>query len=45
MFNTKQTTGVKGTPITIIQVNQTDYISLTNIARYKNPTANEIASG
>jgi hypothetical protein len=38
MFNTKQTIEVKGTPITIIQVNQTDYISLTNIARYKNPT-------
>lgn len=26
-----------GTAITIIQVNQEDYISLTNIARYKNP--------
>ena len=38
MSNTKQTIEVKGTPITIIQVNQTDYISLTNIARYKNPT-------
>ncbi len=38
MSNTKQIIEVKGTPITIIQVNQTDYISLTNIARYKNPT-------
>jgi hypothetical protein len=37
MPNTKQFIEVKGTPITIIQVNQTDYISLTNIARYKNP--------
>ena len=38
MTSTKQIIEVKGTPITIIQVNQTDYISLTNIARYKNPT-------
>jgi len=37
MSNTKQIIEVKGTPITIIQVNQTDYISLTNIARHKNP--------
>jgi KilA-N domain len=37
MTNTKQSIQVKGTPITIIQVNQTDFISLTNIARYKNP--------
>jgi hypothetical protein len=28
---------VKGTAITIIQVNKSDYISLTNIARHKNP--------
>jgi len=28
---------VKGTAIAIIQVNQSDYISLTNIARHKNP--------
>ncbi|MBN8854513.1 MAG: DNA-binding protein [Sphingobacteriales bacterium 50-39] len=28
---------VQGTAITIIQVNQSDYISLTNIARHKNP--------
>ena len=28
---------VKGTAITIIQVNQSDYISVTNIARHKNP--------
>ncbi|MDO6434395.1 KilA-N domain-containing protein [Flavitalea sp. BT771] len=33
----KQTIEVKGTPITIMQVNQQDYISLTNIARHKNP--------
>jgi hypothetical protein len=37
MPNTKQIIEVKGTPITIIQVNQADYISLTNIARHKNP--------
>jgi hypothetical protein len=37
MPDKKQTIKVKGTPITIIQVNQFDYISLTNIARYKNP--------
>ena len=34
----KQIIEVKGTSITIIQVNQSDYISLTNIARHKNPT-------
>ena len=33
----KQIIEVKGTSITIIQVNQSDYISLTNIARHKNP--------
>jgi hypothetical protein len=33
----KQTIEVKGTPFTIMQVNQEDYISLTNIARHKNP--------
>jgi hypothetical protein len=38
MPNAKQVIEVKGTPILIIQVNQTDYISLTNIARYKNPS-------
>ena len=37
MPDKKQTIKVKGTPITIIQVNQFDFISLTNIARYKNP--------
>jgi KilA-N domain len=37
MPNTKQIIEVKATPITIIQINQTDYISLTNIARHKNP--------
>jgi hypothetical protein len=37
MPNRKQIIEVKGTPITIIQVNKTDYISLTNIARHKNP--------
>ena len=38
MAEKKQIIEVKGTPITIIQVNQSDFISLTNIARYKNPT-------
>jgi len=33
----KQIIEVKGTVITVIQVNQSDYISLTNIARHKNP--------
>jgi hypothetical protein len=37
MPDKKQIIEVKGTPITIIQVNQSDYISLTNIARHKNP--------
>jgi hypothetical protein len=37
MAREKQIIEVKGTAITIIQVNQSDYISLTNIARYKNP--------
>jgi hypothetical protein len=37
MTREKQIIEVKGTAITIIQVNQSDYISLTNIARYKNP--------
>src|ERR1700736_3004824 len=38
MADKKQIIEVKGTAITIIQVNQSDYISLTNIARHKNPT-------
>jgi hypothetical protein len=37
MTREKQIIEVKGTAITIIQLNQSDYISLTNIARYKNP--------
>lgn len=37
MQSIKQIIEVKGTQIAIIQVNQTDYISLTNIARHKNP--------
>jgi len=37
MQNNKQIIEVKGIPVTIIQVNQSDYISLTNIARHKNP--------
>jgi hypothetical protein len=37
MPDKKQTIEVKGTEITIIQVNHSDYISLTGIARYKNP--------
>jgi hypothetical protein len=28
---------VKGTEITIFEINQNDYLSLTDIARYKNP--------
>ena len=37
MHGTKQIIEVRGTQIAIIQVNQTDFISLTNIARHKNP--------
>ncbi|HEY4290319.1 MAG TPA: KilA-N domain-containing protein [Puia sp.] len=37
MTKEKQIIEVKGTAITIIQIKQSDYISLTNIARYKNP--------
>jgi hypothetical protein len=37
MPDKKQIIEVKGTIITIIQVNQSDFISLTNIARHKNP--------
>jgi hypothetical protein len=37
MTEKKQIIEVKGTPITIIKVNQSDYISLTSIARHKNP--------
>jgi hypothetical protein len=37
MTEKKQIIEVKGTPITIIQVNQSDFISLTSIARHKNP--------
>jgi len=37
MVHKKQIIEVQGTAITIIQVNQSDYISLTNIARHKNP--------
>jgi hypothetical protein len=37
MHGAKQIIEVKGTQISIIQINQTDYISLTNIARHKNP--------
>ena len=37
MSDKKQIIEVQGTAITIIQVNQSDYISLTNIARHKNP--------
>lgn len=38
MTEKKQTIDVKGTEIVIIQVNQSDYISLTSIARHKNPS-------
>lgn len=37
MPDNKQIIEVKGTAIAIIQVNREDYISLTNIARHKNP--------
>lgn len=37
MVDKKQFIEVKGTVITVIKVDQSDYISLTNIARYKNP--------
>jgi KilA-N domain len=37
MADKKQIIEVKGTAIAIIKVNHSDYISLTNIARHKNP--------
>lgn len=37
MPDKKQIIEVRGTAITVIKVNQSDYISLTSIARHKNP--------